>query len=99
MAEFFIAAHHERVADTYHTVKAILEGTMPAPASWKHATVTLIPKIASPVEPTDYRPITALPAIQQLVLRCWMSAAPPISNYDVQEATDFDQGTNAPRPI
>lgn len=57
--------------------RATTSGGEKAPASWGKATVALIPKITNPVAAGDFRPITVLPTIQEVILRTWMSLASP----------------------
>lgn len=69
LSDFFVTVHESHMCDLHRMAEQRLRGCGKAPALWGKAIVTLIPKIASPVAAGDFRPITALPTIQKVVLR------------------------------
>lgn len=59
-------------------IRNVLEGTAAPPDGWYRADDALIPKALGAVIAGDFHPITVLPVILKMTLRCWMTAATPL---------------------
>lgn len=77
LAEFLQALKPDQIGDLHTLLVAALAGGVPAPDSWREASVTLIPKIEKAILAADFRRTTILPVLQKLALKMWMAEAGP----------------------
>lgn len=67
-----------------HLFNAIIDAQS-FPESWKKAIITPIPKVANPIQPKDFRPISVLPAISKVLEKIMLD-----------QITDHIDNSNAP---
>lgn len=77
LGEFVRALSPDQQGVLFQLLKRVLAGVEEMPQSWKHATVTLIPKMLRALTPKYFRPITVLPVAQKLALRLWLAEVKP----------------------
>lgn len=95
VAEFVQALSPEqkcRLADLIH---ALLCGSVAAPQGWKHARVTLIPKVAGALLATQFRPIIVLPYTLKLSIRVRLKMAEPYLRLRRKSSHGFRPGVQA----
>lgn len=92
LGEYVSAISPDQAGLLLHLLTDALLGRAELPRSWRRASVTLIPELAGAVLAKHYRPITVLPVLQKLALRCCLSAAWSFLELDSQASHGFRTG-------
>lgn len=94
-AEFLGALDLDSKARLAAQVRLVLEGSAPCPPRWRVAEVALIPKMAGASVPGALCPISGLPVLLKVTMRCWLHLAEPYLRLRRPPSDGFRPGFQA----
>lgn len=75
-----------------YLLQDLLMGIIPAPSPWKHASVSLLPKVIGALGAAECRPITILPVMQTVASKVWRHKAAPFLQLQRPSSIGFRPG-------
>lgn len=99
LVEFLQKLSSEQEGRLLYLLQDILMGVIAAPASWKRASIALLPEIVGAIDAAEFRPIAILPVMQKVALNIWIHEAAPFLQLRRPSSVWFRPGFKGPNSI